>query len=187
MHKIISILTLIAFLLCSSMPALASNDELRKKIQHAREDHVVLEVMTSHDVKHLGYVIDTTDDMFALLNPVTGQKEEVNWGNVKGVKQIKALGRESKPRIDRWTGKERAITIELVDGSKRTGRIMETGDDSFLLREPKTGMEGEILYEQVKKVDDEPAGQKAIRRVMIGVGIGLLATWVVAGALLAGD
>lgn len=187
MQKIISALTLFAFLFCSTMPCLASDKNLRQKIQKAMDDHVCLEVTTSHDAKHLGYVVAVAEEAFSLQNPVTDLKEDLNWGNVKEVNAIKGLGKESKAKIDSFVGKDRVVRIELLDKSKLQGKVAQVAEDSFVLQDPKTAAQETIRYEQVKKVDDEPSGQKVIRKVMIGVGVGLLATLLIVSALLAGD
>lgn len=184
MRKIISYLTLFSFLFCSSIPVQASDKDLREKIQRAMEDHVVLEVTLSRNVKHTGYVVETTETAFVLLDPLTKQTEQVTWGGVKEVKQVKTLGPESKSKIDKWVGKDRTLKIELLDGSKVKGRVAEAGVDSFLLRDPKKGTESTVFYDQVKKVDDQPTGQKVVRNVMIGTGIGLLALYLIALAYI---
>lgn len=187
MRKTISILTMFAFLLCLSVPGFASDEGLKKKIQSAMENHAALQVDTSHNARHFGYVVDVKDEAFTLLNPMTQQQEDLNWGSVKSIKEIKASGRGSKPRIDSWVGKDRALRIELMDGSKLKGRITQVDEDSFVLRDAKTGNDTKVWYDQVKKADDEPGGQKTIRNVMISVGVGLAGTLIVFSALLAGD
>lgn len=187
MRKIVSCVTLIIFFLCISVPAGASDAGLREKIARAMEDQVLIQVRTGRTESHTGLVTDVGANSFVLMNPVTEQKEEVKWWSVQEVKKVKALGTASKPKIDSWAGKNHSIRIELVDGSKKQGRVAETGESSFLLQDSATGTETRIHYEHVKKLDAEPRGQKVIRKVMIGVGIGLLATYLIVAALLSGD
>lgn len=180
MRAFFSIILLFTYILWGVVPVQADDSRLRMKIQSAMRDGVVLQIKASDHREVVGTVTEISDLGFTLVNPSNEKKETVGWKSVHEVKQLKPLNPQSLKS-------KQSVTIELLDGSKWKGVVSRKDDRGFTLLDHKTGTEIEIEYRFVKTVDAEPAGQKMIRRVMIGVGVGLAALVVVIGLLYAGD
>lgn len=180
-------LILPAFLLFLWSPVPASDSDLRKQMEHAMENRAVLQVTTGHREHHTGIVVEMGDNELVLLNPMTGQRDLLKLSSIQQVKRVKAPGKKSKANLDKWAGKGNVIRLELLDGSRIAGRVMRTFETGFAMQDPKTRREFSIEYDQVKVIDPEPTGQKVIRKVMIGVGIGLASLLFIGAAIFSGD
>lgn len=102
------------------------------------------------------------------------------WFWVYQVRHLKPL----RKTIESYTGKERVITVELLDGSTVKGRVVSAEPDTFTLRDPESAQEIRLHYDHLKTFDKEPAGQRIVRNAMIGAGVGLGAIVILLAALI---
>ena len=73
-------------------------------------------------------------------------------------------------------GEKARATIKLKDGTKTKGYVYRAGDDDFVMRDRKTDNPTTIRYADVAKVERDH-GHSMARNVLIGVGIGVGATF----------
>jgi hypothetical protein len=66
------------------------------------------------------------------------------------------------------TGESARLKVELYDGTKLAGSIVEIGDDQFVLHEAKTGKNTEIAYSAVKRLKGNGPGWA--RPIALGAG-----------------
>ena len=72
------------------------------------------------------------------------------------------------------------VTVRLRNGSELKGRITQTADDVFTLKEKKTGTERDISYADVTKLN----GQGLSKGAKFGILTGIVAGAVIIGALV---
>jgi small nuclear ribonucleoprotein (snRNP)-like protein len=82
--------------------------------------------------------------------------------------------------VKRVRGDKSRVTIKLRNGSELRGRITQTSDGMFTLRQDKTRGERDISYAEVVKVK----GQGLSRGAKFGILTAIVAGAVVIGALI---
>ncbi len=70
------------------------------------------------------------------------------------------------------TGPDARLEVKLRDKTKLKGHVSESGDESFVIVDEKTGMASTVAYPQVKQVKGNNLNQAA--EIALGVGIILL-------------
>jgi hypothetical protein len=75
------------------------------------------------------------------------------------------------------TGTEARLEVKLRDKTKLKGYVSETGDESFVIVDEKTGRASTVTYPQVKQVKGNNLNTAA--EIAIGIGVVLLPIMVV--------
>ena len=70
----------------------------------------------------------------------------------------------------RGIGEKARVTVKLTDGSRLKGYISQSGEDSFILSDSKTGQTRTLSYIDVAEVK-KPGGLSLAAKLGIGAGI----------------
>jgi len=81
-------------------------------------------------------------------------------------------------------GDKARVTVRTKSGTKIKGFITQAGADDFTVRDRKTGDPTTVLYNDVAKVEDN-RGHSTLRNVLLGVGIGVGAFFVLIAVTIA--
>ena len=74
---------------------------------------------------------------------------------------------------ERGTGEKKRVNVKLRNGDKLKGYISQSGEDSFMLTDSKTGQATSIAYRDVAKVNSRLSkGEK----IAVGIALGAAAT-----------
>ena len=72
------------------------------------------------------------------------------------------------------TGPEARVEVKLRDGRKLKGYISETGENSFVMVDARSGAASTIPYPQVKQVTGNNLSKGAKIAITVGIVVGLL-------------
>lgn len=100
--------------------------------------------------------------MVSITNPanVFGKSQEDEARKAQKVKAaILSLG----------VGPQARVKVKLKDKTKLEGYIKETGDDHFVIFNPKTGVDTTVAFSQVSKAQGKNSGNAT--KIAIGAGI----------------
>lgn len=168
-------------------PAHAGDQELRGMIQKAMDNGTVLRVKTSVQREVIGKVVSLQEKDFTILNPQSKEKSWVLWSKVQQVREIQRITAESQPWFESLAGRQCMITVRLLDGSKYKGRIQQVDIAGLTLQKRHGDPEVGIAYDDMLVVDEEPTGQKTIRKIMIGAAVGLASVLIIFAYMMRGD
>ena len=73
--------------------------------------------------------------------------------------------------LKRGTGEKARVTVRRRDGTKLKGYISQSGEDSFVVTEPKGGQSTTVAYGDVAEV--KGAGMSRAAKIGIGAAIGV--------------
>lgn len=76
------------------------------------------------------------------------------------------------------TSKEKVV-VEMTNGSKRSGKLVSSMEDGFVLSDEETGQSQTISYNEVKRVRGRGLGRTA--KIAIGVGVAGVVTFIAFG------
>ena len=72
------------------------------------------------------------------------------------------------------TGKEALVKVDLRDGTKLNGYLLEANENSFVVVDAKTGAATTVTYPQVKQVKGNNLSTGAKIAISIGIAVGLI-------------
>ena len=145
------------------------DSQLRQKLYRAKQDAILLEVTIGQKQKYIGKITEIQETKFMLLNPLSERTWTLPLERIDRIIQIKPL----KEVVESYLGRERRVSAELIDGSIVSGKVIFLEPEHFILQDPKSGAETRLEYSHLKTFPKEPEGQRIVRNIMIGTGVGL--------------
>jgi sRNA-binding regulator protein Hfq len=87
------------------------------------------------------------------------------------------VGKIKSSVLKRGTDGKRRVSVKMLNGTKLNGYINQAGEDSFTLKDSKTGQSTVVAYRDVAKVGSSCLSKGA--KIALGVSIAAAATLTV--------
>lgn len=93
----------------------------------------------------------------------------------QGETEVERTAKVKANVVKRGTGERSRITVKLQNGTKLKGYISQTGEESFVVTDSRTGQASTVAYRDVAQIKGR-GGLSTAAKVGIGVGIGVAVT-----------
>ena len=194
MKKLVSYIVMVSIIAINfHFPSLASNSSnewikrMNKAVSRCKAT-IACEFKTIDGIKIIGYTNQQDNIAFTVLDPFTNQITTLTYAKLIFVKEIKVINTDDfKTKIPNLIKKNKVIRIQLLDGTKLKGYIVQSDDKTLTLKDSKTSETSTIDFIKILKVETEPRSHRIIKRVIIGTAVFFAAYFVFLAIALHGD